>query len=109
MDNSEQSMRSAFDELLRKSCEYLDEDDLCELFDYAVSLAERPRLVGGPFDGLKIDCDPNGDYGSCYYINLDTKRVAIYEEDEEEVMRFTGTRKKGEGCMPDVYPEKLIR
>lgn len=62
-------------------------------------------LHGGPFDGLYL---VDEHYCEEYiYVSAGQCRVAVYERSETTgLLEFTKYRPTGEGCMPDIRPDR---
>jgi hypothetical protein len=69
----------------------LDRNGQDMLLEFAYKLLNQPILKGGPYDGLRLD--PMGQWN--LWVNVKHR--------DGVVSRFQNT---GEGCMPDVYPNR---
>ncbi len=102
-DREPQGERKWLISRISQMAEALDTELLHELYDFAGELTDNPRLVGGPFDGLRLT---GSDYRCFVYVKSGEGQVAVYEENQNGQLAFTRMRKTGEGCMPHIYPEK---
>ncbi len=82
----------------------LDAESQGEFFDLVYDEPGPPMLIGGPFDGLEYESEGAG----CVYVDADAERVAVYEmaNSRSAELVFTGMKRKGEGCHPDIYPQR---
>lgn len=81
----------------------LDAEDRHEVLLYAMRLSNRLSLRGGPYDGLRLD--PAG-WNTWIYVKHSDDTVAVYVSDQNCNYSFARLQKMGEGCMPDVYPNR---
>lgn len=78
----------------------LDAERLNELYDFAGELSVNPRLLGGPFDGLRLtipDDDLQGyefDEGFAHTWDHGQGVVAVYEVDAKGRLVFAGFEKE---------------
>lgn len=83
----------------------LDEESRHDLLVYAMRLSERQILRGGPYDGLRLD--PAEIYSKpSINVKHTEGAVAVYVADGNFNYDFARYQKMGEGCMPDLYPNR---
>ena len=84
----------------------LDFEQLSDVLYDVEFMLNTPRLQGGPLDGLEVTREHADRY--FLYVQCGEGNVAVYERDDETPFRFTGKRRIGEGCMPDIWTKDLI-
>lgn len=83
----------------------LDDYGRCELVGEAQRIANPDKLIGGPFDGLVV---PDDLLAQCWAnVDLGDYRVAVYVRGKDGRLAFKEVRRTGEGCHPDIWPNKL--
>lgn len=92
---------------LRSVWETLSDDDQFEVLNHARWLAGESRLMGGPFDGLRVP-ERFKDDGFGLSIEIDGK-AALYVRDNDMKLRFHGFNRIGGegGTWPDIGAVEL--